>query len=67
VTVAESVAGERRYLLSDGLGSIRQAVDENGQVVAYHEFDPYGVPVQGRKHAAGVLRAYTWPRHPTSE
>jgi hypothetical protein len=35
-----------RYLLSDGLGSIRQAVDENGAVVAYHEFDPYGKPVQ---------------------
>jgi hypothetical protein len=45
--VAESRAGERRYLLSDGLRSIRQAVDEYGQVVAYHEFDPYGVPVQG--------------------
>jgi hypothetical protein len=39
-------AGEVRYLLSDGLGSIRQAVDETGAVVAYSEFDPYGNPVQ---------------------
>jgi RHS repeat-associated protein len=46
VIVAESASGERRYLLSDGLGSVRQATDEDGQVVAYHEFDPYGVPVQ---------------------
>lgn len=32
-------AKEVRYLLSDGLGSIRQAVDETGAVVAYYEFD----------------------------
>jgi hypothetical protein len=35
VIVAEK-AGEVRYLLSDGLGSIRQAVDETGAVVAYY-------------------------------
>ncbi len=45
VIVAESATGETRYLLSDGLGSIRQAVDDNGEVVSYHEFDPYGNPV----------------------
>ena len=45
VIVAENTAnGERRYLLSDGLGSIRQAVDETGAVVAYNEYDPYGNP-----------------------
>ncbi|MCP5018074.1 MAG: RHS repeat-associated core domain-containing protein, partial [Ketobacter sp.] len=44
--VAESSTGETRYLLSDGLGSVRQAVDETGSVVAYNEFDPYGNPVQ---------------------
>jgi RHS repeat-associated protein len=38
-------AGEVRYLLSDGLGSVRQAVDDTGSVVAYNEFDPYGKPV----------------------
>ncbi len=37
-----NVVAETRYLLSDGLGSVRQAVDETGAVVAYHEFDPYG-------------------------
>ncbi|MCP4356834.1 MAG: alpha/beta fold hydrolase, partial [Chloroflexi bacterium] len=46
VIVAESSTGETRYLLSDGLGSVRQAVDETGSVVAYNEFDPYGNPVQ---------------------
>ncbi|MCP4373376.1 MAG: RHS repeat-associated core domain-containing protein, partial [Deltaproteobacteria bacterium] len=34
------------YLLSDGLGSVRQTVDETGSVVAYNEFDPYGNSVQ---------------------
>jgi YD repeat-containing protein len=41
---AESSTGEIRYLLSDGLGSVRQAVDDNAELVAYHEFDPYGNP-----------------------
>jgi len=45
--------GEVRYLLSDGLGSIRQAVDENGAVVAYSEFDPYGNPVQNGSEPYG--------------
>ena len=38
-------AGQRRYLLPDGLGSIRQAIGDTTQVVAYYEFDPYGNPV----------------------
>jgi len=45
VIVTENSAGERRYLLSDGLGSVRQAMNEAGAVVAYYEFDPYGNPV----------------------
>jgi RHS repeat-associated protein len=53
VIVAESSAGETRYLLSDGLGSIRQAVDDNGAVVAYNEFDPYGNPVQSGSELYG--------------
>jgi hypothetical protein len=44
VIMAESSTGDVRYLLADGLGSVRQAVDENGEVVAYNEFDPYGNP-----------------------
>jgi RHS repeat-associated protein len=44
VIVAENTAGERRYLLADGLGSIRQGTDEAGVVVFYDEFDPYGNP-----------------------
>ena len=44
VIVTESAAGEIRYLLGDGLGSVRQAVDELGTVVAYNEYDPYGNP-----------------------
>ena len=42
-----SAGNEVRYLLGDGLGSIRQAVDESAELVAYNEFDPYGNPVAG--------------------
>jgi YD repeat-containing protein len=49
VIVAESAAGETRYLLSDGLGSVRQGVDDTGSVVAYNEFDPYGKPIVNRQ------------------
>ena len=44
VIMVENSTGEVRYLLSDGLGSVRQAVDENAEVVASYEFDPYGNP-----------------------
>lgn len=40
--VAENAAGDVRYLMPDGLGSVRQAVDEDATVVSYKEFDPYG-------------------------
>ena len=33
VIVAERASGDKRYLLGDGLGSIRQSVDEAGAVV----------------------------------
>jgi len=45
VIMAESDTGEVRYLLSDGLGSMRQAVGDTGLVVAYNEYDPYGNPI----------------------
>ena len=54
--MAEDTTGQVRYLLSDGglrangfarkHGSVRQAVDELGRVTVYHEFDPYGGPVE---------------------
>jgi RHS repeat-associated protein len=47
VIMAENAEGEVRYLLGDGLGSVRQGVDENAELVAYNEFDPYGNPVEG--------------------
>ncbi len=36
--VSEEKAGETCYLLSDGLGSVRQATDDNSTVVVYNEF-----------------------------
>ncbi len=51
--MTESPEGEVRYLLSDGLGSVRQAVDEAGAVVAYQAFDPYGNPVENGSEPYG--------------
>ncbi|MBE7475094.1 MAG: hypothetical protein HS114_38700, partial [Anaerolineales bacterium] len=42
-------AGLRRYLLPDGLGSIRQAVDASGVIIGYNEYDPYGNPIVNRQ------------------
>ena len=53
VIMTENSTGEVRYLLSDGLGSVRHAMDENGAVVAYNEFDPYGNPVQNGSEPYG--------------
>jgi RHS repeat-associated protein len=49
VIMAQSAAGELRYLLADGLGSVRQAVDDTGAVTAYNEYDPYGNPIVNPK------------------
>jgi hypothetical protein len=49
VIMTENASGETRYLLSDGLGSIRQVVGETGEVVDYNEFDPYGNPIVNRQ------------------
>jgi len=49
VIMTENITGEVRYLLSDGLGSVRQAVDDTGSVVGYNEFDPYGNPIVNRQ------------------
>ena len=54
VIITESAAGEVRYLLSDGLGSVRQVFDEGALLVSYQEFDPYGNVVQG-----GEIYGYT--------
>ena len=64
VIVTENAIGERRYLLSDGLGSVRQAVDETGAVVTYSEYDPYGKPTRNSErlrkffsvNSSGVLQ-----------
>ena len=45
VIVTENTTGTVRYLLSDGLGSVRHAVDENAAIITYKEFDPYGNPI----------------------
>jgi YD repeat-containing protein len=52
--MTESATGTVRYLLSDGLGSVRQAADEGATVISYKEFDPYGnLIVNGQSEIVG--------------
>jgi RHS repeat-associated protein len=39
--------GEWTYYLPDGLGSVRQEVSADGEVLTERRFDPYGVPLDG--------------------
>ena len=43
--MTESDSGDIRYLLSDGLGSVRHIVDDTANLVSYREYDPYGNPL----------------------
>jgi RHS repeat-associated protein len=58
IMMTESATGTVRYLLSDGLGSVRQAVDEDATVVSYKEFDPYGNPIENGKSEIGNRYGY---------
>jgi len=39
---------KRYYYLKDHLGSIRATVDQNGEVVSYDDYDPWGMQLEGR-------------------
>ncbi len=45
-TIAQQQA-ERQYYLHDGLGSVRQLADANGQIATNYAYDPFGVPLAG--------------------
>jgi RHS repeat-associated protein len=38
---------ERYYYVHDGLGSVRQLLDANGEVQTSYAYDPFGVPLAG--------------------
>jgi hypothetical protein len=63
--MAESAEGDVRYLLSDGLGSVRQAMDDasRGTLVAYHEFDPYGNPIDSLRTTHYGFTGEWWERY----
>jgi hypothetical protein len=42
--MAQNSAGQKVYLLSDGLGSIRQVISGT-TIVSQRDFDPYGNPI----------------------
>ena len=54
--LTENLTGTRRYLLSDGLGSIRHIVDDEAKLVSYQEYDPYGQPIIN--HQSSIINPY---------
>ena len=42
VIATQNITGEWRYLLPDGLGSIRYVTSETGTIVSSQDFDRYG-------------------------
>jgi RHS repeat-associated protein len=56
VIMAENDSGEVQYLLPDGLGSIRQTVDDTAAVAVYNEFDPYGNPIRNSEFGNSPFR-----------
>ena len=46
--IAEQLAGaDRYYYVHDGLGSVRQLLDNTGQIAETYAYDPFGVPLAG--------------------
>lgn len=46
---------ERYYYLKDHLGSIRVTVDEDGEIVSYGDYDPWGMVLAGRSGNDGFV------------
>jgi len=44
---------KRLYYVKDHLGSVRVTVDQNGSVVSYDDYDPWGMVLEGRSYNAG--------------
>ena len=44
---------KRLYYVKDHLGSVRLTVDQNGSVVSYDDYDPWGMVLEGRSGNSG--------------
>ncbi len=53
------VNGEFQYFLGDSLGTVRDIVDDTGDVIQSYEFDPHGNPMPG-SGAGSVISAKTF-------
>jgi RHS repeat-associated protein len=47
-TITISLSGRTEYYLTDHLGSVRTTIDQNGFVLGYDDFDPFGNVLTGR-------------------
>jgi RHS repeat-associated protein len=47
-TITISLSGRTEYYLTDHLGSVRTTIDQNGFVLGYDDFDPFGNVLPGR-------------------
>ncbi len=50
---AISASGDKRYYISDLLGSVRAVVDETGVEIENRDYDPWGVPMDQRQYVSG--------------
>jgi RHS repeat-associated protein len=46
--------GRTEYYLTDHLGSIRTTIDDQGKVLGYDDYDPFGNVLPGRSYNAGT-------------
>ena len=56
-------AGERRYYLTDRLGSVRTVIDGDGRVVEVRDYYPFGLRMPGRSRVEGTPAVEDYTSH----
>lgn len=52
--------GQLRFFLTDDLGSVRDVVDQNGDVIQSYEFNEFGIPMPGSGSGTETYSPKTW-------
>lgn len=64
--LGEQVDGVNRYYMRDHLGSVRQAVDKDGKVVARMDYDPFGTTANSASESRPGLQYAGYYKHEPS-
>lgn len=54
------VNGNFQFFLTDALGTVREVVDENGDVIQSYEFNEHGIPMPGSGASSGTFAPKTY-------